>query len=77
MLEFPASLDAVPQLGLASLLPAPKTPENSKVEEQHDGTGDEEGADGGVHHIVIILQLAFAGVAWGDIIGIIDAKHDG
>ena len=74
MLQLPAHLDAGLELGLAGLLPAPQPPEHGEVEQQHDGAGDEEGADGGVDDVVVILQLALAGVAPGHAV---DAEHDG
>ena len=43
--------------------PAPKAAEHPVVQEEHDGARHEEGAHGGVHHKVVVLQLAHAGVA--------------
>lgn len=68
-----AQIDAALQLGLPSLLPAPQSLEHGAVEDQHDRTGNEEGADGGVHNIVVILQLTQSGVAvWN----VVEAKDD-
>lgn len=73
MLQLPAGLDAAAQFDLTRLLPALQPAENSKVEQDHDGTGDEEGADRGVNHVVVVLQFALAGVA---VRHVVDAKDD-
>ena len=47
--------------------------EHGAVEDQHDRARDEEGTDGGVHNIVIVLQLAHRRVP---IWNIVQAKDD-
>lgn len=74
LLELTAGLDAVPQLGFARFLPAPQASEHAAVQQQHDGTGDEEGAHRGVQDVVIVLQFTLSGVAARHVV---DAKYDG
>lgn len=74
MIELPVGpVDAAPQLGFPGFFPALESLEHGAVEHQHDGTRDEEGADGGVHDVVVILQLTQAGVPVWDIV---EAKYD-
>lgn len=73
-IEPPISqVDAALQLGLPSLLPAPQSLEHGAVEDQHDRARDEEGADGGIHNIVVILQLTHGSIP---IWNIVEAKDD-
>lgn len=73
LLKLAAGLDAVPQLGLPRLFPAPQAVEHAAVQQQHDGTGDEEGAHRRVQDVVVIFQFALARVsAWH----VVDAEDD-
>lgn len=74
LLELTAGLDAVPQLGFAGFLPASQASEHAAVQQQHDGTGDKEGAHWGVQDVVIVLEFALSGVAARHVV---DAKYDG
>lgn len=74
LLELLAGLHAALQFGLACLLPVPQAAEHPAVQQKHDGTGHEKRADGGVDHVVVVLQLALAVVPVGDVV---DAEHHG
>lgn len=67
------SIDAASQLSLPGFFPALESLEHATVQNQHDRAWDEEGADGGIHDVVVILQLAQAGVPVWDIV---EAKYD-
>lgn len=74
LLQLTTRLNTVPQLGSSGLFPAPEPTEHSTVQQQHDGTGDEEGADGGVDDVVVVLQFALPAVTTGHVV---DAECDG
>lgn len=69
VVELPVDpINAAPQLGLPRFLPALESSEHGAVQHQHDRAGDEEGADGGVDNVVVILQLTQGGVPVWDIV---------
>lgn len=74
MLKLTASLDALHQLGLTGLLPAAEAMEHPTVKQEHNGAREEKRADGRVHYIVVILQLAHF---WVTVWDIVYAKNDG
>lgn len=74
MLQLPTGLDAAAQFDLTRLLPVFQPAKHAEVKQDHDGAGEEEGADGGIHHIVIVLQFTLTGVT---VRHIVDTKDDG
>lgn len=72
VLQFATGLDAEFEFVPAALLPAAQPPEDAPVQQQHDGTRQEEGAHGRVHHVVTVLQFTLARVA---LLHVIDPEH--
>lgn len=68
-----AQVNAALQLGFPGLFPAPESVEHGTVEDQHDRARNEEGTNGGIHDIVVILQLTQSRVPIGNIV---ETKND-